>query len=61
MAEELEIVSKLRNLLLRHFRVEVSDGRTITGIFVCIDSDRNLVLRDCMETRTFPLPLKGKR
>jgi small nuclear ribonucleoprotein (snRNP)-like protein len=53
-----ENVEKLRQMLGRTFKVQVSDGRTIIGNFCCIDNEKNLVLRGCTEYRTLKIPQK---
>merc|ERR1712110_1193007 len=47
---------KLRELLGREMRVEVTDGRIITGVFYCIDNNKNLILRDCIQEQVIPIP-----
>jgi len=47
---------QLRSYLGRQFRVEVSDGRVITGLFSCIDNDKNIVLKECIELQSFKIP-----
>ncbi|KAJ1618197.1 hypothetical protein T492DRAFT_1094633 [Pavlovales sp. CCMP2436] len=32
-------------------RVGLSDGRLLTGTFLCLDRQRNILMRDTMETR----------
>ena len=39
----------LKSYLGKRFRVEVSDGRIVEGIFVCTDKARNIVLSNCEE------------
>ena len=39
----------LKGYLSKRFRVEVSDGRIVEGLFVCTDRDRNIVLSNCEE------------
>ena len=39
----------LKSYLSKRLRVEISDGRTIEGSFMCTDRDRNIVLSECEE------------
>ena len=52
-AAETSSLEKARELLKsylgKRFRVEVSDGRIVEGIFVCTDKARNIVLSNCEE------------
>nr|XP_023012250.1 uncharacterized protein LOC111502406 [Leptinotarsa decemlineata] len=48
---------KLRSWLNKSFRVEMTDGRILIGIFLCTDRDGNIILGSCSEY----LPIeKGK-
>lgn len=40
---------KLRSWLNKTFRVEMSDGRVLTGVFLCTDRDANIILGSCSE------------
>lgn len=40
---------KLRSWLNKSFRVEMTDGRVLTGIFLCTDRDANIILGSCSE------------
>lgn len=40
---------KLKALLGRHLRVKITDGRYLTGTFVCTDRDGNIILEDSLE------------
>jgi small nuclear ribonucleoprotein (snRNP)-like protein len=42
---------RLRALLNLQWRVEISDGRIVQGRCVCLDHQRNLILRGTKETR----------
>ena len=39
----------LENLLNKTLKIEISDGRTLIGSFLCTDKDRNVVLGSCQE------------
>lgn len=47
---------KLRSWLNKSFRVEMTDGRILAGVFLCTDRDANLILGSCSEY----LPTDGK-
>lgn len=47
---------KLRSWLNKTFRVEMTDGRILTGVFLCTDRDANIILGSCSEY----LPADGK-
>ncbi|KAJ8977763.1 hypothetical protein NQ317_001673 [Molorchus minor] len=47
---------KLRSWLNKSFRIEMTDGRILIGIFVCTDRDANVILASCSEY----LPSDGK-
>jgi len=40
---------RLQSLLNQNFKIQMSDGRTLIGIFVCTDHDRNVILGSCQE------------
>lgn len=40
---------KLRSWLNKTFRVEMTDGRVLTGVFLCTDRDANIILGSCSE------------
>lgn len=40
---------KLRNWLNKLFRVAMSDGRILIGVFLCTDRDANVILGSCSE------------
>lgn len=42
-------VQKLRHLLNKTLRIEMSDGRVLIGIFLCTDADANVILGSCSE------------
>ena len=52
-------ITQLRNLLGQDLRIEVTDGRVITGMFGCIDKEKNIILRDSMEEQVIQLPGEG--
>ena len=54
-AEEL---NKLRSYLGRTVRIDITDGRTIVGVFVCTDRESNLILREARETISLRIPTK---
>ena len=41
---------QLRSWLNKILKVELSDGRTLIGTFLCTDKDRNVILGSCTET-----------
>ncbi|CAH1160072.1 unnamed protein product [Phaedon cochleariae] len=47
---------QLRSWLNKSFRVEMTDGRVLIGIFLCTDRDANIILGSCSEY----LPSDGK-
>lgn len=40
---------KLRSWLNKTFKVEMSDGRILIGVFLCTDRDANVILGSCSE------------
>jgi small nuclear ribonucleoprotein (snRNP)-like protein len=44
-----ESVNRLQSLLNKTFKVKISDGRTLIGVFLCTDSERNIILGSCQE------------
>lgn len=40
---------RLRSWLNKTFRVEMSDGRVLVGVFLCTDRDANIILGSCSE------------
>ena len=40
---------KLRSWLNKTMRIEMTDGRILIGLFVCSDSQQNVILADCHE------------
>ncbi|KAJ8930335.1 hypothetical protein NQ314_016885 [Rhamnusium bicolor] len=40
---------KLRSWLNKSFRIEMTDGRVLIGIFLCTDRDANVILGSCSE------------
>ncbi|CAH2242670.1 jg8488 [Pararge aegeria aegeria] len=47
--EELDGKAKLRKWLNMNFRIEMTDGRVLIGIFLCTDRDANVILGACSE------------
>lgn len=43
--------NKLRSYLNKNFRIRMTDGRILIGIFLCTDADANLILGMCSEFR----------
>lgn len=41
--------SKLESWLNKNMKVEMTDGRTLIGIFLCTDRDINVILGSCSE------------
>ncbi|XP_033107340.1 N-alpha-acetyltransferase 38, NatC auxiliary subunit-like [Anneissia japonica] len=44
-----ELRKKLETWLNRPMKIKISDGRTLVGIFLCTDKDRNVILGTCEE------------
>lgn len=42
--EELDGKGKLRKWLNMNFRIEMTDGRILIGVFLCTDRDANVIL-----------------
>ncbi|KAK0163471.1 hypothetical protein PV327_007146 [Microctonus hyperodae] len=40
---------KLRGWLNRYLRIKMTDGRVLTGAFLCTDRDANVILGSCEE------------
>jgi len=40
---------KLRSWLNKTLKIKMSDGRTLTGVFLCTDQDANIILGSCSE------------
>lgn len=40
---------KLRSWLNKTFRIEMTDGRVLIGVFLCTDRDANIILGSCSE------------
>ncbi|XP_025836047.1 N-alpha-acetyltransferase 38-B, NatC auxiliary subunit [Agrilus planipennis] len=51
--DELKSISagvvKLRDWLNKLLRIEMTDGRSLVGIFLCTDRDANIILGSCSE------------
>ncbi|KAJ3309064.1 hypothetical protein HDU76_003742, partial [Blyttiomyces sp. JEL0837] len=45
------LVAKLRDMLNLKTRVMITDGRVFTGIFMCVDKDKNIILSGAEEFR----------
>ncbi|KAI1296720.1 Protein SEC13 -like protein [Halotydeus destructor] len=40
---------KLESWLNKSMKIEMTDGRTLVGIFLCTDRDKNVILGNCLE------------
>ncbi|KAG0093907.1 hypothetical protein BGZ92_000022 [Podila epicladia] len=49
--EDPPMVAKLRSLLNRNARIEITDGRLFVGQFMCIDHSKNIILAGAYESR----------
>jgi small nuclear ribonucleoprotein (snRNP)-like protein len=49
--EDSPSVAKLRSLLNRSTRIEITDGRLFVGQFMCIDHSKNIILAGAYESR----------
>ncbi|XP_011310916.1 N-alpha-acetyltransferase 38-A, NatC auxiliary subunit [Fopius arisanus] len=47
--EETSGKRKLRSWLNRFLRIKMTDGRVLTGAFLCTDRDANVILGSCEE------------
>ena len=47
--EESAAKQKLRGWLNRLLRIKMTDGRVVTGAFLCTDRDGNVILGSCSE------------
>ncbi|XP_041981530.1 N-alpha-acetyltransferase 38, NatC auxiliary subunit [Aricia agestis] len=47
--EQLDGKTKLRKWLNMNFRIEMTDGRVLIGVFLCTDRDANVILGACSE------------
>jgi small nuclear ribonucleoprotein (snRNP)-like protein len=45
---------KLESWLNRSLKIQMTDGRTLIGVFVCTDRDRNVILGSCQEYLHYP-------
>ncbi|KAK2168282.1 hypothetical protein LSH36_18g01074 [Paralvinella palmiformis] len=52
--EKTEGRALLEKLLNKNMKIKMTDGRTLIGIFVCTDKDRNVILGSCKEYLTYP-------
>ncbi|KAK2588319.1 hypothetical protein KPH14_004336 [Odynerus spinipes] len=48
-SEESPAKQKLRGWLNRHLKIKMTDGRVLTGAFLCTDRDANVILGSCSE------------
>ncbi|XP_014359198.1 N-alpha-acetyltransferase 38, NatC auxiliary subunit isoform X2 [Papilio machaon] len=46
---EIDGKAKLRKWLNMNFRIEMTDGRVLIGVFLCTDRDANVILGACSE------------
>ncbi|XP_013138785.1 PREDICTED: N-alpha-acetyltransferase 38, NatC auxiliary subunit-like isoform X2 [Papilio polytes] len=46
---EIDGKTKLRKWLNMNFRIEMTDGRVLIGVFLCTDRDANVILGACSE------------
>mmetsp|Transcript_19694 Transcript_19694/g.27470 ORF Transcript_19694/g.27470 Transcript_19694/m.27470 type:complete len:145 (-) Transcript_19694:24-458(-) len=44
-------IRTLKHLLNKKIEVEITDGRTFTGKFYCVDKQQNLILGETLETQ----------
>jgi len=44
-------IKEIEQYLNKRIKVEISDGRVITGSFWCVDKGKNLVMAECEEFR----------
>ncbi|KAI1306548.1 hypothetical protein EDD11_004711 [Mortierella claussenii] len=54
--EDPPLVAKLRSLLNRSTRIEITDGRLFVGQFMCIDHAKNIILSGTYESRPYSDP-----
>lgn len=47
--EELEGKRKLKKWLNINFRIEMTDGRILIGVFLCTDRDANVILGEAFK------------
>ena len=45
---------RLHGWLNQTLRIRMTDGRTLIGLFLCTDKDRNVILGSCEEYLTAP-------
>ncbi|KAJ0171007.1 hypothetical protein K1T71_013206 [Dendrolimus kikuchii] len=53
--EILDDKAKLRKWLNMNFRIEMTDGRILIGVFLCTDRDANVILGETEEPRVLGL------
>ncbi|XP_069113951.1 N-alpha-acetyltransferase 38, NatC auxiliary subunit-like [Argopecten irradians] len=58
-AEKSEGTKKLERWLNKGMKIQMTDGRTLIGVFLCTDRDRNVILGSCEEY--LRSPDSGKR
>jgi len=54
MSQKSDAVQRLEALLNKNLKIKMSDGRTLLGIFLCTDRDRNVILGSCQEYLNSP-------
>ena len=47
--EKTEGKKKLEKWLNKSMKIKMTDGRTLIGVFLCTDKDRNVILGSCEE------------
>ncbi|XP_014778225.1 N-alpha-acetyltransferase 38, NatC auxiliary subunit [Octopus bimaculoides] len=55
--DEISVIDgrrKLQRWLNKNMKIKMSDGRTLIGIFLCTDRDRNVILGSCEEYLNSP-------
>ncbi|XP_013393113.1 N-alpha-acetyltransferase 38, NatC auxiliary subunit-like [Lingula anatina] len=45
---------KLEGWLNKTMRIRMTDGRTLVGVFLCTDKDKNVILGSCQEYLKLP-------
>ncbi|KAL0094456.1 hypothetical protein F4703DRAFT_1726842 [Phycomyces blakesleeanus] len=51
MVADTENIQRLRTYLNFKTRIQISDGRTFIGVFMCVDKDKNIILAHAEEFR----------
>ncbi|XP_071805338.1 N-alpha-acetyltransferase 38, NatC auxiliary subunit-like [Asterias amurensis] len=52
--EKQDTRERLNGWLNQTMRIRMTDGRTLIGLFLCTDKDRNVILGSCEEYLTPP-------